>query len=131
MSVYTKFCNFHSRNPEVYESLVSLSREWRSYGGGKWSIWAAFNALRWEHMRAHKKDPNEVYKFSNDYFAYYSRLIMAENSDLAGIFELRPMTANPELPAIAPAVAVEDLIEAPQQSGMFAPEPAKHRSQYS
>ena len=86
------FIDFHAKSPEVYKQLVRLAREWKSAGNAKLGIATLFEKLRWEWHVAGLKDV-EGYKLNNNYRSLYARLIMANESDLDGIFELRQLRA--------------------------------------
>ena len=89
-----RFEEFHRDNPHIYKHLVRLARQWKDAGGGKCSIWFLINQLRWEGRVTTKRKPTD-YKISNGFAAYYSRLIMSRESDLAGFFDTRPMQREP------------------------------------
>lgn len=85
------FDAFHAKHPDVYRDLVRICREWRRRAGRRrWSIDAAFHQLRWEWVKPElTADEEEVFKLNNNHTAFYSRMIMANEADLAGIFETR------------------------------------------
>ena len=93
MTIREKFERFDAAHPEVYAALVELARRWVQAGGTRWSIWAAFNVLRWERRMAGLPDPEEDFKLSNNYTSLYSRKIMANEADLDGLFVTKPQTA--------------------------------------
>lgn len=87
-----KFEAFHRDNPQVYRTLVRLAREWISKTGRrKIGIGALTERARWE-LAIETNDPE--YRINNDYRAYLARLIMAENADLADVFDLRASEAD-------------------------------------
>lgn len=87
-----RFEQFHGDNPHVYETLVRLAREWVvATGQHKLGTKALFERARWELAIA-TSDPD--YKLNNNYTAYYARLIMLLNQDLAQLFELRRSSAD-------------------------------------
>lgn len=88
----TKFEEFHANNPKVYETLVRLARQWVSTTGRhKIGIGALTERTRWEIAIA-TSDPD--FKINNSYRAWYARLIMRQEPDLAGLFELRASEAD-------------------------------------
>ena len=91
MTLRERFERFDADHPEVYEQLCSLTRRWIERGRARWSIWSAFAVLRWERRMAGLPAADELYKLNNNYTGYYARKVMAENPDLAGVFELRRM----------------------------------------
>jgi hypothetical protein len=83
---------FHAENPAVYDTLVSLLRNWvANTNRKKVGIAALFERARWE-IAITTNDPD--FKLNNNYRAYYARLIMKQEEDLAGIFELRRSAAD-------------------------------------
>lgn len=82
-----EFKEFHAEHPEVYHQLTRLARSWQSNGAAKLGIATLFEVLRWNsHMNP---DKHGGYKLNNNYRALYARLIMEQEPDLQGIFELR------------------------------------------
>jgi hypothetical protein len=89
-----RFEQFHRDNPHVYRVLVQLAREWvRRTGRRKVGIAALFERARWELSIQSSETP----KLNNDYRAYYARLIMRDEPDLADLFELRRSAADEAL----------------------------------
>ena len=87
-----KFEKFHADNPAVYEALVRLAREWvKRTGRHKVGIASLFEVARWELSLA---TSDSEYKIANSHKPFYARLIMAQEKDLAGLFELRPAEAD-------------------------------------
>lgn len=86
------FREFHKKHPEVYVELVKLAREWKRAGGAKLGIATLFEKLRWEWHINGLKDV-EGYKLNNNYRSVYARLIMDNEEDLAGLFEIRQLKA--------------------------------------
>lgn len=87
-----EFKDFNQEHPEVYAQLVKLARTWQANGTAKLGIATLFEVLRWNsHL-----NPNHHggYKLNNNYRALYARLIMDQEPDLKGIFELRERTAE-------------------------------------
>lgn len=92
LTIAEQFEKFHEDNPEVYATLVRLAREWiRKTGRRHLGIGQLTERARWEIAMA-TSDPD--YKINNNYRAYYARLMMAENRDLDGIFNLRVSEAD-------------------------------------
>jgi hypothetical protein len=86
------FLAFHAANPWVYDALVRLAREWVRLGRRHLGIGMLFEVLRWEWNRA-TADPASDFKLNNNYRSRYARLMMDQEEDLAGLFELRVLTA--------------------------------------
>jgi len=89
--IYKRFEKFHSENPEVYNNLVRLAREFRRKGSNhnrKLGIAMMYEVLRWNYyMTVDAGD--EEYKLSNDFRAPYARLIMDQEPDLQDAFNIR------------------------------------------
>lgn len=91
-SLVQRFRDFHENNPIVYATLVRLAREWvRQTGRRRLGIAALWERMRWELSI---KTTEESPRLNNDYKAFYSRLIMAQEEDLAGVFETRASVAD-------------------------------------
>lgn len=87
-----RFEAFHAANPRVYHVLLRLAREWTTRTGlHKLGIKTLYERARWEIAIA-TSDPH--YKLNNNHTAWYARLLMAENPDLAGMFDLRTSEAD-------------------------------------
>jgi hypothetical protein len=83
------FAEFHAANPDVYRCLVSLARDLRARGHQRLGIGMLFEVVRWQrHMTTVDADG---FKLNNNYRSRYARLIMADEPDLAGAFELREL----------------------------------------
>lgn len=87
-----RFEKFHVDNPLVYSMLCRLARAWlRNTGRHKLGINALVERVRWE-IAMRTNDPD--FKINNNFAPYYARLIMHEQSDLDGLFELRTSDAD-------------------------------------
>jgi len=92
ISEETKFDLFHADNPRVYEVLVRLAREWVSRTGRhKLGIKTLYERARWEIALS---TTDADFKLNNNFTAFYARLIMAQERDLAGLFDLRASEAD-------------------------------------
>ena len=91
-----KFWEFHLARPEVYRILVGLARHWRERRGSEsvCGIGALYEVARWE-VGLRSLPGEEPPKLSNNHRAYYARLLMDRNPDLAGIFRLRRLGVQP------------------------------------
>lgn len=85
-----RFQQFHKDNPHVYDKLVSMTRQLKEKGHKKVGMQMLFEVLRWNSMM---RTVSHDYKLNNDYCSRYARLIMDQEQDLEGIFELRRITA--------------------------------------
>lgn len=87
-----RFETFHAENPRVYRVLVSLARQWiEATGRNKLGIKTLYERARWEIAIA-TNDPD--YKLNNNFTAFYARLIMLQEPDLRGLFDLRRSEAD-------------------------------------
>ena len=86
-----RFQTFHTENPQVYRALVALARKAVRRGHRRIGIGMLYEVLRWQTMLA-TTDPD--FKLNNNYRSRYARLIMAQEPDLAGVFELRELTGG-------------------------------------
>lgn len=87
-----RFEEFHGSNLHVYEVLVRLAREWvASTGRDKVGIGALYEVARWQIAIA-TNDPD--FRLNNNFRAYYARLIMTQEPDLADLFDLRRSAAD-------------------------------------
>lgn len=87
-SIAERFEDFHRTNPHVYEALVRLARRFiEATGKRKLGAQRLIEIARWDlEIRTKGED---VYEINNDYAAFYARLVMYQEPDLAGVFDLR------------------------------------------
>lgn len=87
-----RFLEFHAENPDVYDTLVRLARtKIQRTGCQKLGMQQLFEVLRWDiAMSTGEAD----FKVNNNFAAYYARLIMRCEPDLAGRFEIRRSGAD-------------------------------------
>jgi hypothetical protein len=83
------FLEFHRQNPEVYDHLVNLARRSRDRGFRKTGIGHLWEVMRWHVRLENVGEPD--FKLNNNYRSRYARLIMAQEPDLRGFFELREL----------------------------------------
>jgi hypothetical protein len=87
-----RFEAFHHDNPHVYATYVRLARAWvERTGRSRIGIGALTERVRWE-IALTTSDAD--HKINNDHRAYYARLIMQNEPDLANLFELRTSAAD-------------------------------------
>lgn len=85
MTAAERFVAFHLRNPHVYRGLHRLAMSWRRAGHRRWSIYSAFEVLRWQSGTT----GGEPWKLNNNFRPYYARLMMECEPGLDGFFETR------------------------------------------
>jgi len=91
-----RFADFHAKSPEVYAALVKLAREWVFHTRrNRLGIATLYERARWE-LALTTSDAD--FKLNNDYRAFYARLIMHQEPDLAGLFATRTSEADGWLP---------------------------------
>lgn len=89
--IYARFRKFHANNPDVYNNLVRLAKEFRSKGfnhNRKLGIAMLFEVLRWNYF-INVDLGEEEFKLSNDFRAPYARLIMIQEPDLQDAFNTK------------------------------------------
>ena len=90
-----KFELFHASNPHVYSALVALARKFRAKNrSAQTGIAMLYEVLRWEYYL--NIDTEDDFKLCNNYKAFYARLIMQNEPDLQGIFNLKRSVADNE-----------------------------------
>ena len=85
-SLDVRFLQFHLANPHVYQKLKELSLYAKRRGAKRIGIALLFERLRWFSMF---ETSGDVFKLNNDYRALYARMLMRNEQELSGFFELR------------------------------------------
>lgn len=87
-----QFEEFHANNGHVYTMLVMLARRWVT-GTGQRKLGAR---VLWERMRweLNINSTDEDFALNNNYIAFYARLLMVQEPDLANLFNLRSSAAD-------------------------------------
>lgn len=86
-----RFNEFHAANPEVYRALCALARGALARGKRRIGIGALWERARWDMWL---DSTEEAPKLNNDYRSRYARLLMANELDLAGVFEVRGLRSQ-------------------------------------
>jgi hypothetical protein len=87
-----RFERFHQDNPHVYDLMVRLARDWkRRTGRNRLGVAALWERMRWELA---VRTTDEAPALNNDHKAFYARLIMRQEPDLEGLFEVRRSVAD-------------------------------------
>lgn len=81
-----QFVEFHHANPHIYKQLVDLAFIWKNAGHDICSIDLLINKLRWEIGVSSK---GNQFAISNNFASRYSRLIEANEPELANFFTKR------------------------------------------
>lgn len=91
LSIQERFALFHERNPQVYRHLVKLAHDAQERGFERIGIEMLWQVLRWE-IAMRTRDPSG-FKLNDHYRSRYSRLLMAQEPGLSGLFETRRLRA--------------------------------------
>jgi len=84
----TQFANFHAHNPDVYSELARLARQARDAGRRRIGIKMLYEVVRWHRFITTSGDE---FKLNNNFHSRYARLLMENEADLGGLFELREL----------------------------------------
>jgi len=76
---------FHYRNPSVYGFAVDVCRYMKRRRVLHYGIGAVWEIMRFKYLETH----GDIYKLNNNYRAWYARLIMSQEPDLVGFFQIR------------------------------------------
>jgi hypothetical protein len=91
--IEVRFREFHAAHPEVYDRLCELARNLRHRGYTHLGIGMLWETLRYFTMLGAKPD-EDTFKLNDHYRSRYARLIMDNEPDLSGLFELRELRAE-------------------------------------
>lgn len=92
-NLLTRFATFHANNPVVYELFKQFAMRLAARGFRKTSHWLIMNRIRWEiNVETYGDD----FKISNDYFAPYARLFVAEHPEHRDLFRFKRMKPGNE-----------------------------------
>jgi hypothetical protein len=89
-TIDARFRDFHDANPLVYANLVRLAREAKGRGHNRISIGMLWEVLRWNKLVA-IIDGSSRYELNDNYRSRFARLIMEQEPELDGIFEVREL----------------------------------------
>ena len=87
------FERFHAENPHVYKRLKRLAFLLKVRGVERYGMKALWEVLRYEEAIATSVGVCS-YRLNNNYTALYARLLMDQEPDLEGFFELRERRAD-------------------------------------
>ena len=79
---------FHEKNPRVYEELRELALQAVRAGHKRFSIRVCWEVVRW-HRMFKTVDESSQFRMNDHYHAWYARLLMEREPELAGVFEVR------------------------------------------
>lgn len=89
-TIAERFQAFHEANPHVYEALRDMAL-WLKDQGKRAGMKLLFEQLRWLSLI---QTDGEPYKLNNDFTGRYARLIMEQEPQLDGYFEIRELRAS-------------------------------------
>ena len=90
-TIEQRFQDFHSRNPWVYAALVRLARDLRRNGQQRCGIKMLFEVIRWQWSR--ETTASDGFRLNNSLTSRFARLIMEQEPDLEGFFDVRELKA--------------------------------------
>ena len=91
-----RFYRFHKANPQVYQALKTMAFRALNKGKTKYSIRALWEIARWEDV-VECRDPNQdTVKMNDHYVPHYARLLMENEPELEGFFDLRKLRGEKE-----------------------------------
>lgn len=84
-----RFEVFHAANPHVFQALRQMALR-ASRSGQRVGVKTLYEALRWHWLSSTAGD---AFKLNNSFTAFYARLLMDAEPELAGYFETRVQRA--------------------------------------
>jgi len=84
--IQQRFERFHLLNPGIYDLIVNVARDLKERGFSRCGMKFIFERLRWLYAL---ETQGEEFKLSNDFTAFYARLVMHREPELRGFFKLR------------------------------------------
>jgi hypothetical protein len=85
------FADYHAANPHVYAAMRRFALEAKHAGRKHLGIGAVTERVRWETMVEGRGDS---FKVNNNWRAFYARLLMEQEPELRGFFEVRRSKAD-------------------------------------
>lgn len=86
-TIAERFRAFHKANPLVYEIALGIALRLKRKGIKRCSMDAIFHHIRWQYFI--QVSGVEKFKLNNNFTAHYARLLMEQEPELAGWFEVR------------------------------------------
>lgn len=87
-TIQERFEAFNRANPQVYAALQCLAMQMLSSGVRQYGIKGLFEILRWQFALQTKGSP---FRLCNDFTSRYARLLVKNNPELDGFFEMRQL----------------------------------------
>jgi hypothetical protein len=88
LSKLERFELYHELNPKVYSALRGMALDLSRRGRKKFAICMLTENLRWNYMMR-TDDPSSSFKFCDHYKPYYARMLMDNEPELDGVFNLK------------------------------------------
>jgi hypothetical protein len=85
-----QFQAFHAAHPEVYDTLCRLARRLVRRGYRHLGIGMLWETMRYRTMLGASPE-EDAFRLNNNHRSRYARLIMEQEPDLRGMFELREL----------------------------------------
>lgn len=89
------FRAFHEANPHVYQAFKQKAHEAKAAGVEKTSHWLIMNVLRWE---SGLQTSGKEWRISNDHISIYARLLIWNEPEFEGFFDLHQMKRDRNCP---------------------------------
>ena len=83
-----KFVLHNAEHPAIYEEFEKLALQVKASGRTRYSQWIIANVIRWHRDLGVSKGD---FKISNDFIAYYVRLLMIRHPEFADFFSIKTM----------------------------------------
>lgn len=90
-TIEQRFQIFHQQNPWVYAALVRLARDLQRNGHQRCGIKMLFEVIRWQWSR--ETSSADGFRLNNSLTSRFARLIMEQEPDLEGFFDVRELKA--------------------------------------
>ncbi len=84
-----QFERFHAANPDIYREIVQRAREVKAVGFEHFGMRRIWEGLRWFYALKH--GPSGEFKLQDHHVPHYARLVMEQEPDLDGLFEIRKL----------------------------------------
>jgi hypothetical protein len=92
-TIEEEFWHFHKINFFVYDALVTEGRKLLARGHTRLGIGMLYERLRWQ-VFMETVDDDYDFKLPNNYRSHYARLIMKQEPDFAGVFQLAELRST-------------------------------------
>lgn len=89
-TIEDNFADFHAANPHVYHNIRLMAHQAKAAGRKKIGMKLIFERMRWEYYISTER-PEAEFMLNNNYTSRYARLLMENDSELAGMFETRSL----------------------------------------